>query len=115
MACCGDPIRALSHSLPADLRLPERCSSVTTPIPGIMALQSEKFTDYRTATKEMEELTQILSRQNLTGWPLVVLVDDAHFLTEHLNNFLWVVFTRSNPSHDIYGVDSFFEHKHWGV
>ncbi|MDB4904732.1 MAG: UbiD family decarboxylase, partial [Mucilaginibacter sp.] len=29
-------------------------------------------------------------------------------------NFVWVTFTRSNPSHDIYGIDSFTEHKHWG-
>jgi 4-hydroxy-3-polyprenylbenzoate decarboxylase len=25
-----------------------------------------------------------------------------------------VTFTRSNPSHDIYGVDSFQQNKHWG-
>jgi len=30
-----------------------------------------------------------------------------------VNNFLWT-FTRSNPSHDIYGVDSFLRFKHWG-
>ena len=29
-------------------------------------------------------------------------------------NFLWVTFTRSNPSHDVHGVSSFIEHKHWG-
>lgn len=27
---------------------------------------------------------------------------------------MWATFTRANPSHDIYGVDSFTEHKHWG-
>jgi 4-hydroxy-3-polyprenylbenzoate decarboxylase len=27
---------------------------------------------------------------------------------------VWVAFTRANPSHDIYGVQSFTEHKHWG-
>lgn len=114
MACCGDPIRTLSDSLPADLRLPARYGSAAIPMPGIMALQTGKFMDYQTALKEMEELTQILSSQDLEGWPLVVLVDDAHFLIEHLNNFLWVVFTRSNPSHDIYGVNSFIDNKHWG-
>ena len=31
-----------------------------------------------------------------------------------MQNYLWVTYTRSNPSHDIYGVDSFFENKHWG-
>jgi 4-hydroxy-3-polyprenylbenzoate decarboxylase len=31
-----------------------------------------------------------------------------------VNNFVWTTFTRANPSHDIYGVDSFVQHKHWG-
>ena len=35
-------------------------------------------------------------------------------MNQTLNNFLWVTFTRSNPSHDIYGVNSFTENKHWG-
>jgi 4-hydroxy-3-polyprenylbenzoate decarboxylase len=35
-------------------------------------------------------------------------------VSENLNNFLWVSFTRCNPSHDIYGVDEFVNNKHWG-
>jgi 4-hydroxy-3-polyprenylbenzoate decarboxylase len=31
-----------------------------------------------------------------------------------LNNYLWVTFTRCNPSHDIYGIESFTQNKHWG-
>jgi 4-hydroxy-3-polyprenylbenzoate decarboxylase len=31
-----------------------------------------------------------------------------------LQNFFWAAFTRSNPSHDIYGVNSYYENKHWG-
>ncbi|HMP58873.1 MAG TPA: 3-octaprenyl-4-hydroxybenzoate carboxy-lyase, partial [Gemmatales bacterium] len=50
----------------------------------------------------------------LNAWPLVVIVDDADFTARSLNNFLWVTFTRSNPSHDIMGIGSFTEHKHWG-
>jgi len=42
------------------------------------------------------------------------LADDAAFMAEKLNNFLWAAFTRCNPSHDIYGVNSFTHHKHWG-
>lgn len=47
-------------------------------------------------------------------FPLVILCDDSDFLSKNLNNFLWATFTRSNPSHDIHGVDSFVENKHWG-
>ena len=31
-----------------------------------------------------------------------------------MNNYLWVTYTRCNPSHDIYGVAEFIEYKHWG-
>jgi 4-hydroxy-3-polyprenylbenzoate decarboxylase len=44
----------------------------------------------------------------------MVLCDDASFTAQSINNFVWVTFTRSNPSHDIYGINSFTEHKHWG-
>lgn len=50
----------------------------------------------------------------MTDLPLIVITDDSEFSSRSLNNFLWTTFTRSNPSHDIYGVDSFTEHKHWG-
>ena len=44
----------------------------------------------------------------------MLLTDDSEFVSESLNNFLWATFTRSNPSHDIYGVNSYYENKHWG-
>jgi 4-hydroxy-3-polyprenylbenzoate decarboxylase len=31
-----------------------------------------------------------------------------------MNNWLWVVFTRSNPAVDVDGIGAFTEHKHWG-
>lgn len=45
---------------------------------------------------------------------LIVLCDDADFAAASLHNWLWVTFTRSNPSHDVYGVQAFTKHKHWG-
>ena len=44
----------------------------------------------------------------------MVLCDDACFTATTIHNFLWVSFTRTNPSHDIYGVDAFTNFKHWG-
>jgi 4-hydroxy-3-polyprenylbenzoate decarboxylase len=43
-----------------------------------------------------------------------VIVDDSDFAARTLNNFLWVVFTRSNPAADIDGIDAFVRDKHWG-
>jgi len=51
---------------------------------------------------------------DLSGLALMVLCDDAGFTAQTINNLVWVTFTRSNPSHDIYGINSFTEHKHWG-
>ena len=62
----------------------------------------------------MAELTHALARESLDEIPLFVLVDDGELATRGLNDFLWVTFTRSNPSHDVHGVGSFVEHKHWG-
>jgi len=45
---------------------------------------------------------------------LIVVCDDSEFCSRSLNNFLWVTFTRSNPSHDCHGVRSFTRFKHWG-
>jgi 4-hydroxy-3-polyprenylbenzoate decarboxylase len=44
----------------------------------------------------------------------VVGVEDSEFVSRTLNNFLWVVFTRSDPAADLYGINSFVEAKHWG-
>ena len=44
---------------------------------------------------------------------MLVLCDDAGFTAETITNFVWVTFTRSNPSHDIHGVNAYFENKHW--
>jgi len=59
-------------------------------------------------------LDRELGGQDLSGLPLLVLCDDAGFTAETVNNFVWVTFTRSNPSHDVHGIGSFIEHKHWG-
>ena len=83
-------------------------------IPGVVAMNFNTFTSYDNATKEIENLNIELQNQNLEGIMLIVVCDDAAFVAETLNNFLWATFTRSNPACDIYGVDSFTKHKHWG-
>ena len=46
--------------------------------------------------------------------PFIIVCDDAVFTSDKLNNLLWITFTRSNPSYDIYGINSFYSYKHWG-
>lgn len=83
-------------------------------MPGVVALNSESFISYEETEKEIETLNLKLQTLNLKGIMLIILCDNANFVAETLNNFLWTTFTRSNPANDIYGVDSFTEHKHWG-
>lgn len=45
---------------------------------------------------------------------MIVVGDDAAFIAATVRNFLWVSFTRCNPSHDMYGINSFTINKHWG-
>ena len=83
---------------------------------GIIALQKGNFVSYEETKKEMDglnSLTPALSKGE-GGVALIIICDDADFVSKTVNNFLWVTFTRSNPSHDIYGIDSFIEQKHWG-
>ena len=70
----------------------------------------------QTHEKEIKKLTENLTAINeqLKGFPLIVVVDDADFVSATINNFLWVTFTRSNPAADISGMNEFTENKHWG-
>lgn len=83
---------------------------------GVVAIQTNAFTTYENAHKELEDINQQLKifELELDKFPIIVLCDDAAFTSEKVNNFLWVTFTRCNPSHDIFGVNSFTENKHWG-
>jgi 4-hydroxy-3-polyprenylbenzoate decarboxylase len=85
-------------------------------MPGVLSIQQNPFTTYDTAHEEMKTLNEQLKNYTveLDAFPIIILCDDAGFAAEKLNNFLWVAFTRTNPSHDIYGVNSFTENKHWG-
>ncbi len=115
VACCGDKQRDLATELPTDFNLPKGYTNPTFCLPGILAVQAPKFTDYVTAQKELAQVTeQLAARTDLDNIPMIVLTEDPSFAAATLNNFVWVTFTRANPSHDLYGVNSFTEFKHWG-
>ena len=120
IACCGDPLRELAGSVPADLQLPQGFFDPKIPItedgimPGILILQAPSFSDYSTAQNAVNTFIESIDNQQIQKIALIILVDDSTFTTASLNNFLWVTFTRANPSHDVYGVGAFTEYKHWG-
>lgn len=113
-ACCGAKKRDLKAVLPNDFTLPQGFSQPKFAQEGVLVLKGSKCTDMQTAERQMHQLTQHLERFEWNTIPLIVVADDSDFVTQTLNNFVWVTFTRSNPSHDIYGVNSSVVHKHWG-
>ncbi len=112
-AAYGEIIRTLTTEVPDMLSNLNGFYNATVVMPGIVALQAKAFTDYETAQKEMALLNNIADN-NLQQIPFIIICDDARFVAERLANFLWICFTRCNPSHDIYGINSFTVNKHWG-
>lgn len=112
IAAYGDVIRELCTTVPDCL---QEWKTVWV-MPGIIALQLPPFRDYEYANQEVSYLSQKLSAHlsDLHTTPMIILCDDASFVAETLNNFLWVSFTRCNPSHDVHGIEAFTENKHWG-
>lgn len=112
-AAYGEKIRTLATQVPDCVKAVGNAKLIQQ---GIVALQMPTFTTYTQAQVQLEELNNTLKNDLaiLQTVPLIIVCDDADFVAETLNNFLWVAFTRCNPSHDIYGVDSFTNNKHWG-
>lgn len=115
IAAVGSSKRSLQTKLSSLIKFPEWVSQAKTVLPGILAMQGQTYQDADVAAQEIKALTdQLEQQQDLDGWPLMVLVDDASYCAAELDNFLWLVFTRSDPASDIYGVSSFIHNKHWG-
>ncbi len=113
IAAAGEKKRELWTELPDSFSLPGPFDHYKMVMPGILAVEAPPFRTYDESEKEIGILNTALSAKNLEGLPLFVICDDAGFTAKTINNFVWVSFTRSNPSHDIYGINSFTEHKHW--
>jgi len=117
-AAYGAKKRALNSSIPKDFKDLEYFENPQLVMPGVVTFSAAQFQNYEKARMEMDALSDMLMFQvgidQLDGFPLIVVCDDTAFLAEHINNFLWATFTKCNPAYDIYGVDSFTEHKHWG-
>jgi 4-hydroxy-3-polyprenylbenzoate decarboxylase len=117
LAAYGEPVRELSDAIPPVLQHLPGYENARLVMPGVMTIQAKAFSDYKNAAAEIGMLNDAIEKNGidaLMGMPLIIICDDAAFVAEKLSNFLWVSFTRCNPSHDIYGAGSFTEHKHWG-
>lgn len=116
LAAYGDVKRELSNEVPECLLSLQHFTNAKLVMPGVVALQTNKFSTYENAKKEIEmfNLPAVQAGAQLSTIPFIVICDNADFVAQILNNFLWVTFTRCNPSHDIYGLNETIHHKHWG-
>lgn len=116
IAAAGDRKRELGTTRPTGLTLPDAYAGFDVAMPGVLVIEAPPFDRDGGGASDIAALLEALVPQQaaLDAFPLLVLVDDAGFCAAKMRNFLWVTFTRSNPSHDIHGVGASIEHKHWG-
>jgi 4-hydroxy-3-polyprenylbenzoate decarboxylase len=119
-AAYGEKQRELCTEVPKALKELKGFVNAQLAMKGVVALQADKFVDYATTHEEMEmlngQLSMVHSQQSIvnSGVVMIVVCDDADFVAEKMNNYLWATYTRCNPSHDIYGINPITENKHWG-
>jgi 4-hydroxy-3-polyprenylbenzoate decarboxylase len=113
LVACGKQRRTLSAEVPS-VQFPAWVKDATVVIPGVLAISSNPHRDSQSTQQEIKELESSVHAESLNGFPLIVLTEDAKFLSASFRNFLWVTFTRSNPSHDVHGIGASVIHKHWG-
>lgn len=115
IACCGEKRRNLLAELPPDFQLPRGFSNPTFVLPGVLAIEGPAFVCEQgyehlgTLKKGLQKFAEYFE----CYIPLIIVVDDAGFCAKRFDNFLWVTFTRANPSHDIHGIIEKVEFKHW--
>ena len=107
IAAAGPKRRELAMRVPPDLKLPEGFADPRAVMPGVLAVSGKDASIDRLEVLEAQSPV-------VAEFPLIVVVDDSGFVARSLDNFLWVVFTRSDPANDVHGVGEFVDRKHWG-
>jgi 4-hydroxy-3-polyprenylbenzoate decarboxylase len=116
VAAYGDKARSLASTVTDVLRELKTFTNAQVALPGVLVLQASPFESYEKAKQEFERFNEEIDQKqiDLNGFPMIVVTDDSAFTAATLKNWLWVTFTRSNPSHDVYGINSFTAYKHFG-
>ncbi len=116
LAASGKPIRDLATDLP-NISWPNGFKNPGVFAKGILVVEGprhDKPKDTQDPMLKDLETNLVAFKSLLKGFPWIVIVDDVEFTCKSWDNFLWVVFTRSDPATDIYGIESFTNCKHWG-
>lgn len=107
------PCRELAIRVPDGLSLPSDFRDPRVVIPGVLAVTAPRY-DSPSSKSDLARFCREFVDPSSSGLPLITLVDDSDFVSRKLGNWLWVVFTRSDPARDIDGVGASIIDKHWG-
>jgi 4-hydroxy-3-polyprenylbenzoate decarboxylase len=110
IAAYGDVKRSLAISVPEEIH--QLNANAKLVLPGIIALDAALINIKGVQEKLKGRGANLL---NELGVVMLILTENPSWMAEEINNFLWACFTRTNPSHDMDGVDSFIDQKHWGA
>jgi 4-hydroxy-3-polyprenylbenzoate decarboxylase len=110
IAAYGDVKRSLASSVPEEIH--QLNANAKLVLPGIIALDAALINTKGVQEKLKGKGANLL---NELGVVMLILTENPSWMAEEINNFLWACFTRTNPSHDMEGVDSFIDQKHWGA
>jgi 4-hydroxy-3-polyprenylbenzoate decarboxylase len=112
-AAAGPVRRTLSTTIPEKLNLPNGFDAPRVCLPGILAIKSPPF-----QSPQNQDALYFCDAFNpsdtINQFPMILLVDDSDFVSACERNFLWTVFTKTNPAKDIHGIASVINDKHWG-
>lgn len=116
LAAYGEPIRRLATEVPSILNELTGFEQPKLVMPGVIAIKTKSFTNYETVKEEMNMLNLQLyeALDQLQQVAIIVVCDDAEFVAANMRNYLWVTYTRCNPSHDMHGIKASVVNKHWG-
>ena len=119
LAAYGEVKRKLAKKVPVALTSLRGFENPQLVMPGVIVLKTNSFINYESAQKEIDQLNEQFRDRNLLNendeeTVMLIIADDPDFVATSLRNFLWVTFTRCNPSHDMHGIGSFISNKHWG-
>ena len=115
VAAYGDKKRELGITLSDHFKTLKTFSNPNIVFDGVIVFQGNKFESYEKAKLEFENFDREVSDKGLSfdQFPFIIISDDSNFTASNLKNWLWVTFTRANPSHDIYGINAKTEFKHF--
>jgi 4-hydroxy-3-polyprenylbenzoate decarboxylase len=109
LAAYGDVRRKLATTIPEKITSLNANASLI--MPGVIAVNAATATIHSIQEKLKGQGETLLEQD---GIAMIIITEDATWMAAEFNNFIWAAFTRTNPSKDIEGVDSYINNKHWG-